>query len=141
MLWALFAPWLYGLALIREGKPAQAIAPLKASIAFWEATGGKLNSPSQKAHLANAVALTGNLENALLVIEEAIAQIERPGWEERYFYAEILRLKGWMFSLQGDIEGAERKLSRLARLGPAPAREIVGAAHLDQPGTPMAEPR
>jgi hypothetical protein len=32
----------------------------------------------------------------------------RPGWEERFFYAEILRLKGWMLSLKGDVEGAER---------------------------------
>ncbi len=37
-----------------------------------------------------------------------IAQIERPGWEERFYYAEILRLKGWMLSLKGDLEGAER---------------------------------
>jgi hypothetical protein len=37
-----------------------------------------------------------------------IAQIERPGWEERLHYAEILRLKGWMLSLKGDLEGAER---------------------------------
>ncbi len=110
VLWAIFAPVGHGLAFIREGKPAQAIAPLKASIAFWEATGGRLGSPTMKAFLAEAAGLTGDLENALLVIEEAIAQIERPGWEERYFYAEILRLKGWMLSLKGDLEGAERNL-------------------------------
>ena len=34
--------------------------------------------------------------------------MERPGWEERFIYAEILRLKGWMLSLKGDLEGAER---------------------------------
>jgi predicted ATPase len=37
-----------------------------------------------------------------------IVQIERPGWEERLSYAEILRLKGWVLSLKGDLEGAER---------------------------------
>jgi len=42
------------------------------------------------------------------LLEEQIAQIERPGWEERLCYAEILRLKGWMLSLKGDVEGAER---------------------------------
>ena len=31
----------------------------------------------------------------------------RPGWEERLHYAEILRLKGWMLSLKGDLAGAE----------------------------------
>jgi predicted ATPase len=41
-------------------------------------------------------------------IDETIAQIERPGWEERLYHAEVLRLKGWMLSLKGDLEGAVR---------------------------------
>ena len=108
VLWAMLAPISYGLALIREGKPAEGIAPLKAGIAFWEASGGKVRSPTMKAFLAEAMALTGDLDNALQLIDEQIAQIERPGWEERLSYAEILRLKGWMLSLKGDLEGAER---------------------------------
>ena len=108
VLWAFLAPISYGLALIREGKPAEGIAPLKAAIAFFEATGGKGGSPSRKAFLAEAMALTGDLDNALHLIDEKIAQIERPGWEERLSYAEVLRLKGWMLSLKGDLEGAER---------------------------------
>ena len=96
------------MALIREGKPAEGIAPLKAGIAVWEASGGKVRIPILKAFLAEAMALTGDLDNALQLIDEQIAQIERPGWEERFFYAEILRLKGWMLSLKGDLEGAER---------------------------------
>src|ERR1700759_4467753 len=54
------------------------------------------------------MALTGDLDNALHLIDEQIVQIERLGWEQRYFYAEILRLKGWMLSLKGDLEGAEQ---------------------------------
>ena len=42
------------------------------------------------------------------MIDEIVAQVERPGWEERLFYAETLRLKGWILSLRGDSEGAER---------------------------------
>jgi tetratricopeptide (TPR) repeat protein len=108
MLWANLAPMAYGLAFIREGKVAEGIAPLKAAIAVWEATGIKLPMPILKALLAEAMALTGDLENALHLIDEAIAQVERPGWEERLSYAEILRVKGWMLSLKGDPEGAER---------------------------------
>jgi hypothetical protein len=48
------------------------------------------------------------LANALQLLDEIIAQIERPGWEERLHYVEIVRLKGWMLSLKGDLEGAER---------------------------------
>ena len=108
MLWALMAPMAYGLALIREGKVAEAIAPLKAGIAFWEASGGKVRSPTWNAFLAEAMALIGDLDNSLHLLDAAIVQIERPGWEERIYYAETLRLKGWMLSLKGDLEGAER---------------------------------
>jgi tetratricopeptide (TPR) repeat protein len=108
VLWAVLACVPYAEALIREGKPAEAIAPLKAGLTFWDATGGKLRSPTLKALLAECMALTGNLDNALQLIDEQIAQIERPGWGERLHYAEILRVKGWMLSLKGDVEGAER---------------------------------
>jgi class 3 adenylate cyclase/tetratricopeptide (TPR) repeat protein len=108
VLWAMFAPVSYSQGLIREGKLAEGIARLKANIAFRDASGSKVRGPSIKAHLAEATALMGNLDNALQLIEEAIAQVERPGWEERVHYAEILRLKGWMLSLKGDLAGAER---------------------------------
>jgi class 3 adenylate cyclase/predicted ATPase len=107
VLWAIHAPFSYGQAFIREGKPAEGIASFKAGIAAWEASGGKVRMPIQKAFLAEAMALTGDVDNALDLIGEQIAQIECPGWEERQSYAEILRLKGWMLSLKGDIEGAE----------------------------------
>jgi predicted ATPase len=108
VLWALFAPVSYGLALFRESKIADGIAPLKAGIAFWETIGGRLCMPIWNAFLAEGMALTGDLDNALHLINKQIVQIERPGWEERLYYAEVLRLKGWMLSLKGDIESAER---------------------------------
>ncbi|MFL5283386.1 MAG: hypothetical protein ACJ8AW_20930 [Rhodopila sp.] len=57
--------------------------------------------------MAEAMARTGDLDNALHLLDEQILDIERPGWGERLFYPEILRLKGWMLSLKGDFEDAE----------------------------------
>jgi class 3 adenylate cyclase len=108
VLWAILAPFSYGQALIQNGKPAEGIASLQAGLAFWEASGGKSRNPIIKAFLAEGIALTGDVDNALQLIDEQIAQVERPGWEERLYYAEILRLKGWMRSITGDLEGAER---------------------------------
>jgi hypothetical protein len=54
------------------------------------------------------MAMTGDLDNALDLLDEQIVQVERPGWEGREHYAEILRIKGWILSLKGDLEGAER---------------------------------
>ena len=93
VLWALLAPPSYGLSFIREGKVAEGIVPLESGIAVWEATGGKVRSPTWNAFLAEAMALVGDLDNAVHLIDKQIAQIERPGWEERLYYAEILRLK------------------------------------------------
>jgi tetratricopeptide (TPR) repeat protein len=108
VLWTLLAPIAWGQALIREGKIAEGIGRLKAGIVASNASGGKVRAPTWQAFLAEAMAVTGNLDGAVDLIDEQIAQIERPGWEERIYYAETLRLKGWMLSLQGDLEGAER---------------------------------
>jgi class 3 adenylate cyclase/tetratricopeptide (TPR) repeat protein len=107
-LWAMLAPISHGQALIREGKVAEGIIRLKAGMAVWEASGGKLRVPTLKALLAEGMAQIGDVAHALHLIDEVTTQIERPGWEERLHYAEILRLKGWMLSLKGDLEGAER---------------------------------
>jgi predicted ATPase len=54
------------------------------------------------------MSLSGDLASGLRLLEESLTQIARPGWEERLHLAEVLRLKGWMLSLQGDLEGAEQ---------------------------------
>ena len=108
VLWAMMAPMLRGLALVKHDKPAEGIAPLKAGTAVFEASGGRGSGPFWNALIAEAMALTGALGNAVQLLDEQIAQIERPGWGERFAYAEILRLKGWMLLLKGDLEGAER---------------------------------
>src|SRR3954447_21202006 len=59
VLWSFLAPISYGQALIRAGKVAEGIAPLKASVVFWDASGGKVGGPTSKAFLAEAMALTG----------------------------------------------------------------------------------
>ena len=41
------------------------------------------------------------------MIEDSLAQIARPGWEERSHLAEVLRLKGWMLQQQGKLAAAE----------------------------------
>jgi class 3 adenylate cyclase/tetratricopeptide (TPR) repeat protein len=137
-LWSALAPLAYGQALIRAGKPAEGMVPLKASLSFWNASGGKVRSPTLKAQLAEAMALTGEVGDALKLIDEQIAQVERPGWEERLYYAEILRLKGWMLLLQGQHEGAERNFlasldwARRQRAKSWELRTSVGLARLWQ---------
>jgi ATP/maltotriose-dependent transcriptional regulator MalT len=103
-----FVPIDFGIALIRKGQVAEGMALLERGLAVWEEGGGRVNIPHMKCALAEGMARTGDLAGALHLIDEVIAQIERPGWEERHYYAEALRLKGRLLLQQDDPAGAER---------------------------------
>jgi predicted ATPase len=96
-----------GIALIRKGQTTEGTALLERGLTVWEEGGGRGSSPYYKSALAEGMAQLGDLAGALGLIDEVIAQIERPGWEERHYYAETLRIKGWLISLKGDLEAAE----------------------------------
>ena len=55
-----------------------------------------MRSPTWYAFLAEAEALTGDLDDALRLLDEQIVQIVRPRWEERLYLRRDLRLKGWV---------------------------------------------
>jgi hypothetical protein len=57
---------------------------------------------------AQAAGLLGQVDQGLVLVEEALLQIHRPGWEERFVLPETLRIKGWLLGLKGDAEGAEQ---------------------------------
>jgi predicted ATPase len=103
-----WVPACSGIALIRKGQVREGVALLESGLAVWEERGGRLHSPYRKSVLAEGMAQHGELSGALDLIDEVIAQVERPGWEERCHYAEILRIKGWLLARKGDPEGAER---------------------------------
>ena len=64
------------------GKARPLKAQLKAGLAVWDASGGKVLSPYLKAVLAEGTAQVGDLDGALQLIDEQITHVERPGWEE-----------------------------------------------------------
>jgi predicted ATPase len=101
-------PIFSGIALIRKGQVAEGIALFKRGMAFWERSGARQNTPYLKSVLAEGMAQLGDRSGALALVDEAVAQVERPGWEERWYYAETLRIKGWLLALQGDSAVAER---------------------------------
>jgi predicted ATPase len=101
-------PLFSGIALIRKGQVTEGMTLLETGLSAWEGGGGRTNSPYYKSVLAEGMAHLGDLAGALDLIDKTIAQVERPGWEERYYYAETLRIKGCLLSLKGDPAGAER---------------------------------
>ena len=94
-------PQAEGLARLRSGQLPEAISLLRRGIENWNKLGGHVRIPYLKSALAEALALQGDLDAALHLIDECLEQIERPGWQERSHLAEVLRLKGWMLMRRG----------------------------------------
>ena len=97
-----------GIATLRAGRTGEGIPQLRRAMENWNAYSGGVWTPYLRAVLAEGHASSGDVEVGLNLLEESLAQIARPGWAERCHLAEVLRLKGWMLSLQGDTAGAER---------------------------------
>ena len=101
----------------------------------------ELAAPMENRCLPKQWRRLGDLDNALHLIEEPIEQVERPGWEERVHYAEILRLKGWMLTLKNDLEGAEKNYLASLDWAREQQAKVVGAAHFHQPCKAVARAR
>jgi predicted ATPase len=125
-------PLTSGMALIRKGQVAEGMASLERGLAVWEEGGGRTNSPYFKSGLAEGMAQLGDLAGALDLVDEAIAQVERPGWEERCCYAETLRVRGWLLALNGDTVGAERAYIASLEWARTQQAKSWGAAHGDE---------
>jgi hypothetical protein len=108
MLTECWVPICSGTALMRKGQVSEGMALFERGLAVWEESGGRVHSPYRKSVLAEGMAQFGDLAGALNLIDEAIAQVERPGWDERCHQAEILRVKGWLLVRKGDPAAAER---------------------------------
>jgi len=109
-IYQMLVPTTEGLARLRTGQLPEAISLLRRGIENWIKLGAHVTIPYLKAALAEALALQGDLDAALHLIDECVEQIERPGWQERVDLAEVLRLKGWMLMRQGKSQEAEVQL-------------------------------
>jgi class 3 adenylate cyclase/tetratricopeptide (TPR) repeat protein len=96
-----------GLAWLRGGRLEEGIPQLRNATESWTAGGASAVVPLLRATLAEGIAHNGDLDGGLSLIEESLAQIAQPGWEERSHLAEVLRLKAWMLQQQGKLAAAE----------------------------------
>jgi predicted ATPase len=103
-----FAYWLAGGEVLRgwarsaSGSAAEGIALIEDGIADWRATGSLLTLPYFLALKAEALHLADRTSEALDAIREAEALAERS--EERWWYAELQRLRGVFLTALGAAE-------------------------------------
>jgi DNA-binding SARP family transcriptional activator/RecA/RadA recombinase len=81
-----------GWAQAMDGDPAAGAALLRQGLTRWAETGVRVSRPVLLGLLAEVEQLAGRPGEALRLLDDALAQVERTG--ERYFEAEIHRLKG-----------------------------------------------
>jgi predicted ATPase len=111
---------LKGWALAEQGQGAEGIAQLREGIAAWSARFG-LQRPHLLALLAEAYGKVGQPEEGLTLLTEALAQVEKTG--ERFYEAELYRLKGELTLQQFNVQGSKFKVTHPRPLIPDPQAE------------------
>jgi predicted ATPase len=89
---------------------------LRSGSTAYRSTGAAMWMPHYTVLLAGACEIAGQVDEALTLLDEALHIVERTG--ERWFAAELNRLKGQLLLRQGHAEAAEelyRKALRIAR--------------------------
>lgn len=98
----------HGWALTMSGQGAAGVVELRQGLSTWLATGAKLAHHAYIAMLAEAVATSGEVDEGLALITDALAAIPGSG---RFWEAEIYRLKGEFLLMQDartQMDEAER---------------------------------
>jgi predicted ATPase len=97
-----------GWTLVEQGQQEEGIAQMRQGWAAYQATGAKMAGPQFLALLAEAYGRVGQREEGLAVVAEALAMGDTT--EERYYDAELYRLKG-MLTLQSQVPSPKPVLS------------------------------
>jgi predicted ATPase len=92
VLYQAVATVIRGWALIAQDRYYEAVEQIQQGLADYQATGTELLRTHFSALLAEALHKAGKTLEALHVLEEALAAVDRNG--ERYYQAELYRLKG-----------------------------------------------
>jgi predicted ATPase len=100
-----------GWALVKQERHEEAIEQMRQGLAALQATGTELVRPHFLDLLAEALGKNGHPDEGLRVLEEALVVAHRNG--ERYYEAELYRIKGEVFLMQA----TSRDLSRAATGG------------------------
>jgi predicted ATPase len=130
-LWRAQGTMFRGWVKVEDGDVAEGISLLRSGSAAFRATGSGVFMPYHIALLSRAYEITGQVEAALPLLDDALQIVETIG--ERWFAAELHRRKGQLLLRQGYSDAAEelyRKALSIAREQEAKLWELRAAASL-----------
>ena len=113
VLYLAMATVVHGWTVMEQGREQEAIVQLREGVAALDETGTSLVRPHFLGLLAQGLAKVRQYEEALSLVEEATAMVSSNG--ERYYEAELYRLKGELLLTQADpkdIASAEQCLKK-----------------------------
>jgi class 3 adenylate cyclase/predicted ATPase len=122
-----------GWVRIQEGAVGEGLAEICRSLAGLEATGTEFHRPHLLSHLAEGHARLGEVEEGLARVAEALDLVEKTG--ERYYEAEIHRLKGellWMHGNGREAEAECKQAIKVARGQKAKSLELRATVSLSR---------
>jgi predicted ATPase len=125
------APIYRGWVKVKRGDVTEGICLLRRGLDAFRLTWTKVHVPYFTALLATACDIVGRIEEASTLLDNALQMVDRTG--ERWFAAELNRLKGQLLLRQGRPEAAEelyRKALAIARDQEAKLWELRAAATL-----------
>ena len=108
--WGAIGAIFQGWVVAEQGRPAEGGARIEEGIAAYRATGAAVYLPYWLALLADARRASGQAEEAVALLREALDRSEASG--ERWSEAELLRLKGEGLLRLGERDRAEACLRR-----------------------------
>jgi predicted ATPase len=97
-----WAEFIRGWTLAEQGEGKDGFAQMQQALTGLRTTGAKLREPYYLALLAQSHERSGEHEEGLLVLDEAMALMEKT--EERFWEAELYRLKGELLPDSGKAE-------------------------------------
>ena len=133
--WLAWGMILRGWALTAQGEGMEGIAQMRRGRVAYRATGAELNQLYSLALLAEAYGETGQPEEGLNVLVEALALVDKTG--ERNWEAELHRHKGELLLMQqgqkvGEAEECFRQALNIARRQQAKSLELRAAMSLSR---------
>jgi predicted ATPase len=124
-----------GWLKVRNGDMTEGLSLLYSGSAAFRATGAEVLAPYHIGLLARACDIAGRNEDAVTQLDSALQLVEKTG--ERWFVAELNRLKGQSLLRQGQPEAAEELYCRalsIAREQEAKLWELRAATSLARLG-------
>jgi predicted ATPase len=92
--------------MVRNGDVVEGLSLLRSGLAAYRASGAELLLPHYDCLLASACEITGQINEGLTLLDDALRVVEKTG--ERWFAPELNRHKGRLLLRQGHFDAAEK---------------------------------